>query len=183
MQELVNDFVNKLEIIACCVEDLLSRRLDGVLRSLRSVVRHREETERACQTHGSREGSAAVKTMAVRCVLHQLLLWIRAVPIVGLNSQLYNLNVLKSPLMRRLVCVDAGEEGGSSGVVEACNNDAPRRLSGCADKGSVDNFDTRFSVCRHHDDNGGDDDDDDDNVTLLPVVKAWTLVTVTAVMH
>ena len=34
VQELVNDFVDRLETIACRVEDLLSEQLDGVLHSL-----------------------------------------------------------------------------------------------------------------------------------------------------
>ena len=43
--------------------------------------------------------------MTVRRVLHQLLQWICAVPVVEFNSQCYGLNVLKSLLMRSLVCV------------------------------------------------------------------------------
>ena len=46
VQELVDDFVGRLETIACRVEDLLSERLDGVLHSLRVLVRQREEVER-----------------------------------------------------------------------------------------------------------------------------------------
>ena len=41
IQELVNDFVDKLETIACRVEDLLSERLSGVLHSLLALVRQR----------------------------------------------------------------------------------------------------------------------------------------------
>ena len=37
-QELVNDFADRLETIACRVEDLLSERLGGVLHSLRALV-------------------------------------------------------------------------------------------------------------------------------------------------
>ena len=47
VQELVNDFVDRLETIACRVEDLLSE-LGGVLLSLRALVRQREKVERAC---------------------------------------------------------------------------------------------------------------------------------------
>ena len=42
VQELVNDFVDRLETIACRVEDLLSERLGGVLHSLQALVRQRE---------------------------------------------------------------------------------------------------------------------------------------------
>ena len=70
VQELVNDFVDRLETIACRVEDLLSERLGDVLHSLRALVRQREEVERACQARGSKEGRAAVRTTAVRRVLH-----------------------------------------------------------------------------------------------------------------
>ena len=64
--------------------------------------------------------------------------------------------------MKRLVCADSGEDGGSGGAVEAGNNDAPQRLGGCANDGSFDSFDTLTSVRSHHDDNGVDKDDDDD---------------------
>ena len=47
----------------------------------------------------------------MRRVLHKLLQWIRVVPVVGFNSQCYDLNVLKSLLMRRLVGADAVEDG------------------------------------------------------------------------
>ena len=115
VQKLVNDFVDQLETISCRVEDLLSE-LGGVLLSLRALVRQREKVERACQTRGLKEGRASVKTKTVRRVVQRLLQWIRVVPVVGLNSQRYDLNVLKSPLMRRLVCVDAVEDvGGGDG--------------------------------------------------------------------
>ena len=42
IQELVNDFADKLETIACRVEDFLSERLGGVLHSLLALVRQRE---------------------------------------------------------------------------------------------------------------------------------------------
>ena len=89
MQELVNDFVDKLETIACHVEDLLTERLGGVLHSLQTLVRQREKAERVCRTRGFNEGKAAVRAMAVRHVLQQLLQWICAVPVVGFNSQHY----------------------------------------------------------------------------------------------
>ena len=111
VQELVNDFVDKLETIACCVEKLLSSRLDGALCSLWALVRQRKEAERAYLAHGSREGRAAVKTMTVRRFLRQLLQWICAVQVVGFNFQCYYLNVPKSALVRRLVCVDTGDVG------------------------------------------------------------------------
>ena len=111
VQELVNDFVDKLETIACCVEKLLSSRLDGALCSLWALVRQRKEAERAYLAHGSREGRAAVKTMTVRRFLRQLLQWICAVQVVGFNFQCYDLNVPKSALVRRLVCVDTGDVG------------------------------------------------------------------------
>ena len=78
--------------------------------------------------------------MTVRRVLHKLLQWIRVVPVVGFNSQCYDLNVLKSLLMRRLVGADAVEDG---------DNDTQQRLGGCADGGSVDSFDTCASICSH----------------------------------
>ena len=43
VQELVNDFVDRLETIACRVEDLVSERLGGVLLSLQTLVRQREK--------------------------------------------------------------------------------------------------------------------------------------------
>ena len=49
--------------------------------------------------------------MIVRRVLRQLLQWICAVPVFGFNFQRYDLTVLKSPLIRRLVCVDTGDGG------------------------------------------------------------------------
>ena len=54
----------------------------------------------------------AVRTMTARRVLSQLSRWIRAVPVVRFNSQRYGLNVLKSLLMRRLVCVDTVDDFG-----------------------------------------------------------------------
>ena len=69
VQELVNNFVDKLKMLACRVEDLLSERLGGVLHSLRTLVRQRE-VKRECRTRGSKESRAAVRTMAVRRVLH-----------------------------------------------------------------------------------------------------------------
>ena len=112
VQELVNDFVDKLETIACCVADLLSKWLDGVLCSLRALAKQRKKAEHVCRTGGSREGRAAVKTMTVRRVLCQLLQGIRVVPVVEFNSQRYDLNVLKLPLSKRLVRVDAVENSG-----------------------------------------------------------------------
>ena len=86
-------------------------------------------------------------------------------PVVGFNSQCYDLNVLKSPLIRHLVCVDAVEDGGGGGrgAVEACNNDALQRLDEFTDNRSVDSFDARASVCSNDNGGDGDDDDSDDN--------------------
>ena len=50
--------------------------------------------------------------MTVRRVLCQLLQWIRSKPVVGFDSQRYDLNVLKLPLSKRLVRVDAVENSG-----------------------------------------------------------------------
>ena len=85
VQEVVNDFVDKLETIGCRVEDLLSERLGGVLHSLQTLVRQREKVERASRARGSKESRAAVRTMTVRRVLHQLLQWIRTVLLWSLN--------------------------------------------------------------------------------------------------
>ena len=168
VQELVNDFVDRLETIACRVEDLLSERLDGVLHSLRVLVRQREEVERMCQARGSKEGRAAVRTTAVRRVLHRLLQWIRAVPVVGFNSQRYDLNVLKSPLMRRLVRVDAVVDGGGGGDDDGDDDgdDATTRFE--LDSGNCDNSEA-----------GDDDDDGDDGDGALRfVVKRSNALTV-----
>ena len=73
VQDLVNDFVNKLEAIACRVEDFLTERLGGVWHNLQTLVRQREKTERACRTHGFSKGKAAVRATAVRRALQQLL--------------------------------------------------------------------------------------------------------------
>ena len=48
VQKLVDDFVDKLETIACCIANLLRDRFDGVLCSVRALVREREEAEHAC---------------------------------------------------------------------------------------------------------------------------------------
>ena len=151
MQELVNDFVDKLETITCRVEDLLSERLGGVLHSLRALVKQREKAERVCQARGFEEGRAAVRAMAVRRVLHRLLQWIRVVPVVGFNSQRYDLNVLKSPLMRHLVCVDAVGDGGDGDVADGGDDNSDGATS-CfdSDSGNSDNSEA-------------DDDDIDDN--------------------
>ena len=86
------DFVDKLETIACRVEDLLSERLGWCFAWSASLAKtEREEVERACQTRGSKEDRAAVRAMAVRRVLQQLLQWIRVVPVVEFNSQRYKL--------------------------------------------------------------------------------------------
>ena len=143
------DFVDRVETIACRVEDLLSERLGDVLHSLRALVRQREEVERACQARGSKEGRAAVRTTAVRRVLHRLLQWIRAVPVVGFNSQRYDLNVLKSPLMRRLVRVDAVVDGGGG---DDDGDDATSCFD--SDSGNCDN-----GEAGDDDDDGGDDGD------------------------
>ena len=90
MQELVYNFVDKLETIACRVEDLLSERLGWCFAWSASLAKtEREEVERACQTRGSKEDRAAVRTMVARRVLQQLLQWIRVVQVVGFNSQRY----------------------------------------------------------------------------------------------
>ena len=148
VQELVNDFVDRLETIACCFEDFLSKWLYGVLRGLRALIRQRQEAERACRTCGYKEGRAAVRTMTVRCVLHQLLQWIRAVPVVGFNSQSYDLNVLKSPLMRRLVCVDTVGDGGDCDDDDDNDSDGVTCCSDSGDSGEVGDGPLRFVVKR-----------------------------------
>ena len=87
-----------------------------------------------------------VMTTAVRRVLHRLLQWIRAVPVVGFNSQRYDLNVLKSPQMRCLVRVDAVGDGGGGGDDDG--DDATSCFD--SDSGNCDSGEA------------GDDDDGDD---------------------
>ena len=79
----------------------------------------------------------------MRRVLQRLLQWIRAVPVVGFNSQRYNLIVLKSPLIRRLVCVDAVRDSGG-GDVASGGNDNSDGASSCfeSDSGNSDNGET-----------------------------------------
>ena len=107
-QKLVDKSVDKLEAIVVRVEELLTGRLADVLSDLRGVVRRREVTERARRKRRFYATRAGVKTMVARRVLQRLLQWIRAVPVVGLNFQHYDLNVLKPFLMRRLVCTIRG---------------------------------------------------------------------------
>ena len=65
-------------------------------------------------------------------------------PVVGFNSQRYDLNVLKSPLIRRLVRVDVVADGGGGG------DDDGDGTASCfdSDSGNCDNSEV------------GDDDDD-----------------------
>ena len=103
--------------------------------------------------------------MAVRRVLHQLLQWIRAVPVVGLNFQHYDLNVLKSSLMRRLACVDAvGDGGGGSG-------------GGDVDDGT-DNSDSDGTTSCFNSDSGDSDGSEADDGLFRFVVKRSNALTV-----
>ena len=96
-----------------------------------------------CRTRGSNEGRAAVRAMAMRRVLQQLLQWIRAEPVVGFNSHCYDLNMLKSLLMRRLVCLNAvGDSGGDGDVADGGDdNSEGDNTSSCfkSDSGNSDN--------------------------------------------
>ena len=75
-------------------------------------------------------------------------------PVVGFNSQRYDLNVLKSPLMRRLVRVDAVVDGGGG-------DDNGDDTTSCfdSDSGNCDSSEA------------GDDDDGDDGDGALRLVS------------
>ena len=98
--------------------------------------------------------------MAVRRVQQKLLQRIRVALVIRFNSHSYDLNVLKSPLMRHLVCLDAvGDGGGGDGDVADGGDDNSDSASSCLESDSGDS------------DNSEADGDDDYEGPLRFVVK------------
>ena len=80
--------------------------------------------------------------------------------VIRFNSHSYDLNVLKSPLMRHLVCLDAvGDGGGGDGDVADGGDDNSDSASSCLESDSGDS------------DNSEADGDDDYEGPLRFVVK------------
>lgn len=95
-RDVVSGFVDGLNAVAAKASRLMRSRHGALLDEVRRVEEGREETEREA---AGEEGDGA----SYSPVTDALERWLDVVPVVGFNSQRYDLNVLKPMLVRELM--------------------------------------------------------------------------------
>lgn len=101
--ECVDRFVTRAETIAEVAERLVEKKLAKWLTKLRRFVEEREKREEKYSWTGF-SNYRTYNTRANLCEMEkELAKWMRRVPIVGFNSQKYDINVMKAPLLKRLM--------------------------------------------------------------------------------
>ena len=114
---LVNKFVGELLECAATASQLMRRRYKTLLKKIDQEVERLEKVEelyeekrarraQACQTFSPRQEDQKKESRSLSRVKEQFERWLDTVPVLGFNSQRYDLNVLKPTLMRELIAHD-----------------------------------------------------------------------------
>jgi hypothetical protein len=102
VNQCVGDFVDYAHKIADKASELMKKKFEKILNQLSEVIRHREELELQ-YAKASFSNEWIYQRRANLCgIKEELTKYLNEVPIVGFNSQRYDLNVIKGPLVKKL---------------------------------------------------------------------------------
>ena len=109
--ECVGRFVAYLREVAEKAGRLTRQKFDDVFNTLRGTLRRRERREASFADSGMSKTGNYRARKALSGLMPELNAYVNRVPVVGFNSQNYDLNVMKSVLFRHLQALDEEDEG------------------------------------------------------------------------
>ena len=104
-RECMSRFVARANALATVAETMMLKRYSGVVQKLKAVVNRIEKKEEKYAEAGFSNEYVYKRRARLRGLKNELLMWLARVPIVGFNSQKYDLAVIKAPLMK---CIAKG---------------------------------------------------------------------------
>ena len=101
--ECVERFVHRANAIASRAESILTNEYDPYLKRLKERVKTLEKKEKRFASAGLSNGCMYKRRAGLCGIEKEFIKWIKRVPVVGFNSQRYDINVIKQPLMSCLL--------------------------------------------------------------------------------